>query len=818
MFRLSRYFSLASGIAVVSMAMLLSWAYRSSEIIERTEMAGERNETLARSLANAVWPEFGAALTEDVAAGADVLRERPATRQLHERLRELSVGVPIIKIKTYDLTGTAVFSSVPAEIGEDKRDNPGFIAARRGQLMSELVHRGRMSATEGEIENVDVVSSYIPIRTEPGGPVRAVFEVYTDVSADIDAIDDANVRLLLGLAAIFGVFYAVLLLIVGRADRILRRQYASIEASEADLQAKSAELQVANERMRMAAGVFERSIQGIVIVDAQLNAVEINRAFSEITGYSAEETVGRKPPLFSSDWHDVAFYDAMWETVRTQGHWQGEITDRRKNGEVYSQWLTLSADFNERRDIVHYIAMFYDITEKRLNEERIARLAYYDTLTGLANRRLFEDRVEHALQLARRQQTHVAVMFIDLDRFKPVNDSLGHKAGDILLTQVAQRLASIVRDCDTTARLGGDEFAMLLPSDPRHSHSEAAQVAQRILDALAASFLVEGHEIITGASIGASFYPDDGDNLETLLKHADVAMYQAKRAGRNRYRFFLPAMNAGALERLDTEEGLRRALARDEFELYFQPKVCTRSGQLTGAEALVRWHHPKRGLVPPGEFIPVAEENGLIVSIGAWVLEQACQAVKAWEHRLPAGFRLAVNLSARQLRGHVDETVRRVLATSGVDPSRIELELTESMLMEGTERAISLMDRLAALGVKLALDDFGTGYSSLAYLKRFPLNQLKIDRSFIRDLPHDRGARAIVEATIALAHSLGLTVVAEGVETEPQLEFLRNAGCTECQGFLFSPPVPAEQFARILDGRAPLRTSGDSPILALTLQ
>ncbi|MDT3670002.1 MAG: EAL domain-containing protein [Aromatoleum sp.] len=798
MFRLSRYFSLASGVAVILMTMLLSWVYRSSEIVEHTGMAGSRNEVLARGFSNVVWPAFGLAVVDSAGLDADALRERPVTRQLHARLGELSAGVPIIKIKIYDLNGTAVFSSVPREIGEDKRSNPGFLAARDGRVMSELVHRGRMSVTEGEIEDVDVVSSYIPIRSEEGGTVRAVFELYTDVTADVAEIRGDSLRVLFGLFAIFGAFYVVLMLIVRRADQILQGQYASLRASEGDLLVKSAELQLANARMRMAAGVFERSIQGIVIVDTQLNAVEVNRAFTEITGYTIAETIGRKPPLFASDWHDDAFYEAMWRTVRTQGSWQGEITDRRKNGEVYNQWLTVSADFNASGDIVHYIGMFYDVTEKRLAEERIARLAYYDALTGLANRRLFEDRVEHALQLARRQQTHVAVMFIDLDRFKPVNDSLGHKAGDVLLTQVAERLASIVRDCDTTARLGGDEFALLLPLDPRHGRSETGQVAQRILDALSAPFVVEGHEIITGASIGVSFHPRDGDDLETLLKHADVAMYQAKRAGRNRYRFFRPAMNAGALERLDTEEGLRRALARDEFELYFQPKVSTHSGHLTGAEALVRWRHPERGLVPPGEFIPVAEESGLIVSIGAWVLEEACRTVKTWEDRLPRGFRVAVNLSARQLRGHVDETVRRALATTGVDPSRVELELTESMLMEGTERAIGLMERLAALGVKLALDDFGTGYSSLAYLKRFPLKQLKIDRSFVRDLPADAGARAIVEATIALAHSLGLTVVAEGVETEAQREFLRHAGCTECQGFLFSPPVSAAQFERIL--------------------
>jgi diguanylate cyclase (GGDEF)-like protein/PAS domain S-box-containing protein len=798
MFRLTRYFSLASGLAVLGMSLLLLWAYHSSEIAERTEISGARNEILARTFANAIWPEFGASLTSMSGLDAQAVREQPITRRLHERIRELSVGVPIIKIKVYDLQGTAVFSTVAREIGENKRENSGFLSARNGALMSELVHRGRMSATEGEIENVDVVSSYIPIRPDADGQVKAVFELYTDVSADIREIARDSRRLLLGLALSFGLFYGVLLLIVGRADLILRRQYQAIRENEASIGTKNLALEAANLRLHTTASVFERSIEGIVITNPEQRVIEVNRAFTEITGYTAEESIGGTPRLLSSGWHDDAFYRGMWEAVRTQGYWQGEVTNRRKTGEVYRQWLTLCADYNDHNEVVCYIGMFYDITEKRLSEERIARLAYYDALTGLANRRLFEDRLENAVLTARRKGTSLAVLFIDLDRFKPVNDSLGHKAGDTLLKQVAARLSGIVRDCDTTARLGGDEFAILLAGESGERQQVTAAVAQRILDALAAPFVIEGREIATGASIGISFYPADGSTPEMLIKHADVAMYQAKHGGRNRYRFFLPAMNAGALERLGLEEGLRHALERNEFELYFQPKVCTASGILTGAEALLRWRHPERGLVPPGEFIPIAEETGLIVPIGAWVLEQACLRVKEWEGCLPSGFRIAVNLSARQLQGEIDETVRELLAATAADPARIELELTESMLMDDTERSIALMDKLAAFGVQLALDDFGTGYSSLAYLKRFPIQKLKIDRSFVSDLPDDRGAIAIVQATIALAHSLGMTVVAEGVETAAQRDFLRVAGCGECQGYLFGAPVPVAQFAASL--------------------
>lgn len=800
MFRLTRYFSLASGIAVLVMSLLLLWAYHSTEIAERTEIAGLRNETLARTFSNALWPEFGAALTAPSGEQDSVLRAGPLSERLSARVRELSVGVPIIKVKIYDLHGTAVFSTVASEIGEDKRNNSGFLSARGGELKSELVHRGRMSATEGEIENVDVVSSYIPIRPDSDEQIKAVFELYTDVSEDVREIGRDSRRLLLGLAISFGLFYAVLQVIVGRADVILRRQYQAIRVNESSIRNKNMALQAANQRLNMAARVFERSIEGIVITDSRQCVIEVNCAFSEITGYAAEESIGVSARLFAPDVHDEAFCRQIWDIVRSEGIWQGEVSNQRKSGETFLQWLTLCADYNDHHEVVCFIGMFYDVTEKRLNEERIARLAYYDVLTGLANRRLFEDRLENAVLRARRNSTSLAVLFIDLDRFKPVNDSLGHKAGDLLLKQVGVRLSGIVRDCDTTARLGGDEFAILLAGESGERKHVTEAVAQRILEALSMSFEIDGREISTGASIGISFYPYDGATPEVLIKHADVAMYQAKRNGRNCYRFFLPVMNEGALERLGLEEGLRHALERNEFELFFQPKVSTANGALTGAEALLRWRHPERGLVPPSDFIPIAEATGLIVPIGAWVLEQACHRVIEWAPHLPPGFRIAVNLSARQLQSDVVKTVSEVIAVTGADPQRIELELTESMLMEDAEGAVELMNRLAGLGVQLSLDDFGTGYSSLSYLMRFPISRLKIDRSFVRDLPDNRGAIAIMQATIALAHSLDLTVVAEGVETVAQRDFLLAAGCGECQGYLFGPPVPVDQFLVALRG------------------
>jgi diguanylate cyclase (GGDEF)-like protein len=446
-----------------------------------------------------------------------------------------------------------------------------------------------------------------------------------------------------------------------------------------------------------------------------------------------------------------------------------------------------------------WVAIYEDITERHRAEQSIAHMARHDALTDLPNRVLFRERMAEGLARVDALGETLAVICLDLDNFKGVNDTLGHPIGDKLLGIIAERIRVTVREGDTIARLGGDEFALLIAGGFQDSRQYVSDVAQRLLDALAEPFWIEGHEIIAGASIGISLYPLDGDAPETLLKHADVAMYQAKHAGRNRYRFFVPAMNAGALERLGIEESLRHALDRNEFELYFLPTVSSATGRLTGAEVLMRWRHPERGLLLPGAFVTIAEETGLIVPIGAWLLEEACRAFARWRPRLPPGFRIAVNLSARQLQGDLVETVRRALALTGTDPSGIELELTERMLMVDTERAIEMMDGLAALGVRLSLDDFGTGYSSLAYLKRFPLDKLKIDRSFVADLPDDRSGIAIVEATLALAHSLGLTVIAEGVENDAQFAFLRRAGCAECQGYLFSPPVPADRFADLLD-------------------
>ena len=549
------------------------------------------------------------------------------------------------------------------------------------------------------------------------------------------------------------------------------------------------------ERIRLLAGVFEHSLEGMLITDAKQNIMAVNRSFTRLTGYLPDEVIGKKPKLLGSGWHDKEYYEQLWRSLTEHGVWKGELRDRRKNGELYVEWLTIIAVKNDKDEVINYIGMFEDVTQEKEAEERIAHLAYHDTLTDLANRRLFEDRLEQALRHAHRALTHTALLFVDLDRFKPINDTLGHKAGDLLLKEVARRLSSCVRDSDTAARLGGDEFAVILHSVDQN---QATHTAQRILDALSHVFRIEQHDIFIGASIGIAIYPSDGVDVTTLVKHADIAMYQAKQAGRNTHRFFKPEMNIGALERLQLENDLRRAIEQQEFELYYQPQVDIASGRIVGAEALVRWHHPERGLLTPAAFIRTCEETGLIVPLGEWVLEQACRQTVDWQAQLPEGFRVAVNLSARQFQPQVLDTVRTTLERTGASPHTLELELTESMVMQDPDIAIGLLRSMADLGILLAIDDFGTGYSSLSHLKRFPLHKLKVDRSFVQDIPGDANDAAITIATIALGRSLNMAVIAEGVETSEQLAFLRQHGCDQYQGYYCSHPVPATEFLKLL--------------------
>nr|WP_271412170.1 EAL domain-containing protein [Pseudomonas sp. Q1-7] len=561
----------------------------------------------------------------------------------------------------------------------------------------------------------------------------------------------------------------------------------------------------AEKDMRMAATVFEHSTSAILVTDPAGYIVQVNEAFCRITGYAAREVLDQLPSMLTADRQQANQLNYILGQLNQRGSWEGEIWLKRRVGDHYPAWVGITAVHDEDDDLVSYVCFFSDISERKASEQRIHRLAYYDGLTHLPNRTLFQDRLHSALQYAERHQEWVVLMFLDLDRFKPINDSLGHAAGDRMLKDVAVRLAACVDQDDTVARMGGDEFTLLLqPCETREGAlNRAIHVAEQILDSLARPFVLEGREFFVTASIGIALSPQDGRELSQLMKNADTAMYHAKERGKNNFQFYQTDMNARALERLELESDLRHALEQGEFLLYYQPQFSGDGKRLTGVEALLRWRHPKRGLVPPGEFVPVLEELGLVVQVGDWVLSEACRQLKAWHQakmRLP---KISVNISARQFAdGQLAERIAAIIEDSGLPPACLELELTESILMRDVGEAMAILENLKRLGLCIAVDDFGTGYSSLNYLKQFPIDVLKIDRSFVDGLPDGERDAQIARAIIAMAHSLNLAVIAEGVETHAQLGFLREHGCDEVQGYLFGHPVPAAQFERMFGSSA----------------
>ncbi len=552
----------------------------------------------------------------------------------------------------------------------------------------------------------------------------------------------------------------------------------------------------AAEMLRLHSRIFDASDEAIMITDAQERIVSVNPAFTRITGYSVPEVMGETPRKFSSGRHDAAFFAAMWKKLLETGYWQGEIWDRRKDGEIYPKWISIGSVRDASGEVTHYFSIFNDITDRKRAEGRIHHLAFFDALTGLPNRSLFNRLVDQSLIEAARTDLYGSLLFIDLNRFKPINDTLGHGVGDKVLQEIANRFRACLRGADVVCRLGGDEFVVALFDITSRDH--AATVAQKLMTALDDPIIIDGRELKVGAAIGISVFPEDGTDTETLLRLADIAMYRAKQTGPDAFAFFSEEMNRRAVDRLTLESSLRRAIERNELLLHYQPKVRTVDGVVIGAEALVRWRHPERGMIPPGEFIPVAEETGLIVQIGNWVLEAACRQARQWKDAGLPVTRIAVNLSARDFSTGLPGRVGQLLARHELDAAWLELEITESMLMHNTDKVITMMDEIAALGVSLSLDDFGTGYSSLSYLKRFPIDTLKIDRSFVINIPGDSNDCAIAGAIISMAKQLKHNVIAEGVESADQLAFLTSLGCDEIQGYLFSPPLPAEKFEALL--------------------
>jgi diguanylate cyclase (GGDEF)-like protein/PAS domain S-box-containing protein len=554
------------------------------------------------------------------------------------------------------------------------------------------------------------------------------------------------------------------------------------------------------EKLRLNAAVFENTSEGVIIMNAEKNIIAINRAFTEITEYRVAEVLGRNPQSLYSYDHPMQDYGKIWSSVTHKGCWQGEIWNRRKNGEIYPQWTNISPINDEQGRLSHYVCVFTDITVLKDSQKRFEYLAHHDPLTDLPNRLLLSMRLDHALERSRREGGKVAVLFFDIDRFKNINDSLGHPAGDLLLQQISKRLLGLVREEDTVARQSGDEFIILL--EGLAEGRDAATVVVKALGVLALPFDLEGHEVYVTGSVGISLFPDDASSAETLLKNADIALYRAKDKGRNNFQFFTRKLTVAAARRSRLESSLQHAMESKEFELFYQPQLSLRTGKVVGAEALVRWRNPQLGLMSPAGFLALTEETGLILELGQWVLRKACTQAMVWQNEGWPALRIAVNISPVEIvRGELIETVEQVLLETGLQANQLELEITERLLWDQTEQSLETLTKLNALGVSLAMDDFGRGCSSLSYLRNSQFQTLKIDQLFVQNIPVSLDDTAIIRTVIALAKRLRMNVIAEGVETRAQQEILQDCGCDQIQGYLFSAPLERQEFEKFFTGR-----------------
>ncbi|MDD5241014.1 MAG: EAL domain-containing protein [Sulfuricella sp.] len=680
------------------------------------------------------------------------------------------------------------------------------------QILFQGVQPG--SFTEMTIGNRHYYCGIIPIK-DVGGRKVGDMAILRDMTQNTDEMV-ATLRVLslfylvLG-GALFAMFYLITrhverqldesqtrLVAEGKEREALQaRNIAQLEEEGSKLRRTQEELHKKEESLLLAGEVFESSTEGIIITDAQGNVLQVNRAFSNITGYSEADAVGKTPRLLRSDRHNPDFYRAMWASLIEYGYWQGEVWNRRKNSDVYPQWLSIIATRDEQGETIHYLGIFADLTEKKLAEAHTHHLTHYDALTELPNRQMLEEHLKQSLASAHNDNRLVALLYLDLDRFKAINDTLGHPFGDKLLQAVAERLAGHIRDSDMIARFSGDEFTIVL-SDVGGQHN-AVLIAQKVMAALAEPFQLESQEVFATASIGIALYPIDANSRDDLIKNADTAMGHAKAQGGNNYRFFNTDMNVTVTQRLSMETHLRRALEREEFILHYQPQISLHDNRIIGMEALLRWQHPERGLVSPGEIIPLLEETGMIGPVGEWVLRTACAQSRRWIAEGLPPLRVAVNLSARQFhQSDLAAMVTQALQDSGLAPDQLELEITESIMIQDVSATIGTLHQLHALGIQISIDDFGTGYSSLSYLKRMPISKIKIDQSFVRDLCVSHNGNAIANVVINLGHSMKMLVIAEGVETREQLDYLRAHGCDEIQGYYFSRPLPAEEFAQLV--------------------
>lgn len=557
----------------------------------------------------------------------------------------------------------------------------------------------------------------------------------------------------------------------------------------------------------LSSSVFDNSIEGIIVTNADSIIQRVNPAFEEITGFSAKEVIGQNTRVLRSDMHPPEFYKAMWTILNRTGQWSGEVWNRKKSGEPYPEWLSINAMKKENGDISGYVAIFHDMTEIKRSQDKLKFKTYYDTLTKLPNRLLFEDRLEVAITAAQRDNSALAVICLNLDNFKNINQSLGFDAGDQLLKEAGQRISETFKEKTTVSRFGGDQFNIILKD--LASPQAAAGWGARLMDRFKTPFMIQQKEIHVGISQGISLFPWDGNRGDALIKNAEIAMHRAKENGKNNCSLFESSMNKRIDQRLEFEAKLRQGVVKKEFRLFYQPKISVKTGKITGMEALIRWYNDEKGLVSPADFIPIAEETGIIIPIGIWVLTETCSQTRAWHDLGFNNLQIAVNLSAVQFRNKdLLKTIQKTLARTGLAPGFLNLEITEGIVMNDVDGAIATMNKIAELGITISLDDFGTGYSSLAYLKRFPISTLKVDQSFVQEIPTSKNDMAIARTIISMAKSLNMTTVAEGIETEEQLKFMRENHCDEIQGYLFSPPVPADQFLTLLEQES--KRSGQS--------
>ncbi|MGB3211177.1 MAG: EAL domain-containing protein [Desulforhopalus sp.] len=603
---------------------------------------------------------------------------------------------------------------------------------------------------------------------------------------------------------------------VGMLARKFNHYSMTIQSSNKELENEINARVQTEEQLKLFAKVFEHALEGISIADVDGNIIAVNNSFTRITGYQEAEVLGQNPRVLKSDRHESEFYRNMWQRLQEDGYWSGEIWNRKKNGEIYPVVLSINTIRESNGTISHYVAVFNDITEKKLKEDKIQYQAYHDALTRLPNRYQAKNRLEKAIRNARKSRTKVGVLYLDLDHFKNINDSLGHAIGDRLLQEIGKRLVQTVQEKDLVGRLGGDEFLVI--TEGITSDRQLIELAERLKTCFSQPFLTEGHELKITASIGVTLCPDDGENVITLAKNSDMAMYRSKEQGRNSYSFFVPEMSENILRRMELEKDLKQAIEEKQFSMFFQPKVCPQSNKVVGLEALVRWIQPDGTLINPADFIPLAEETGLIIPLGELVLEESCLAIQQLDALGLEQMSVAVNLSPVQFeQSNLVSRVISILDQHGISPSRLELEITETTMMTNIDNCIATLNLLVEKGISISIDDFGTGYSSLYYLKNLPINTLKIDRSFIKNITRNSCDARIVETIILMAQKLGINVIPEGVETGEQLHMLSNFGCSQVQGFYYSKPLPLEDLIRYLR-QSEKSWTGSKPLLHKSLR